>query len=94
MVQLMLLPSQNPTSLFLIQTGFTFLVLAYPGLPRTEAVKPVCRSVFSVLKMTFWGSEVTEVFVAVTCLLLSDNIVARCQVIKQEVMVTVTTDLR
>jgi len=43
MVQLMPLPSQNPiiTWLIEIQTGFTFLVAAYPGYPGKEAVKRV-----------------------------------------------------
>jgi len=42
MVQLMPLLSQNATvsSLILIQTGLTFLVLAYPG-PGKEAAKQV-----------------------------------------------------
>jgi len=40
MVQLMPLPSQNPiiSCIIYIQTGFTFLVLAYPGYPGKEAV--------------------------------------------------------
>jgi len=39
-VQLMSLLSQNPviSCLILIQTGFTFLVPAYPGCPGKEAV--------------------------------------------------------
>jgi len=38
MVQLIPLPPQNPIScLILIQTGFTFLVLANPGCPGKEA---------------------------------------------------------
>jgi len=43
MVQLMPLPSQNPIiSCFVyIQTGFTFLVLAFPGCTGKEAVKRV-----------------------------------------------------
>ena len=42
-VQLMSLLSQNPviSCLILIQTGFTFLVPAYPGCPGKEAVKRV-----------------------------------------------------
>jgi len=37
------MPSQNPiiSCLILIQTGFTFLVSAYPGCPGKEAVKRV-----------------------------------------------------
>ena len=40
MVQLMPLPSPNPiiSCVIEIQTGFTFLVLAYPGCPGKEAV--------------------------------------------------------
>ena len=47
MVQLMPLLSPNPiiSCLIEIQTGFTFLVLAYPGCPGTEAVKRVCVDV-------------------------------------------------
>jgi len=43
MVQMMPLPSQSPIiSCFVyIQTGFTFLVLAFPGCPGKEAVKQV-----------------------------------------------------
>jgi len=43
MVQLMPLPSQNHTvsCLILIQTGFTFLVLAYPDCPGKEAGQQV-----------------------------------------------------
>jgi len=43
LVQLMPLPSQNPiiSCLIYIQTGFTSLVLAYPGCPGKEAVKRV-----------------------------------------------------
>jgi len=43
MVQLMPLPSPNPTmsSVIYIQTGFTFLLLAYPGCPGKEAVERV-----------------------------------------------------
>ena len=40
--------SPNPINscLISIQTGFTFLVLVYPGCPRKKAVKPVyCSSV-------------------------------------------------
>ena len=39
-IQLMPLPSQNPiiSCLVRIQTGFTFLVLAYPGCHGKEAV--------------------------------------------------------
>jgi len=42
-VQLMPLPSQSPIiSCFVyIQTGFTFLVPAFPGCPGKEAVKQV-----------------------------------------------------
>ena len=42
-VQLMPLPSQNPmvSCLIQIQTGFTFLVPAYPGCPGKEAVRRV-----------------------------------------------------
>ena len=41
MVQLMPLTSQNPiiSCLISIQTGFTFLILAYPGCPGKEAVR-------------------------------------------------------
>jgi len=47
MVQLMPFPSQNPiiSCLIQIQTGFTFLVPAYPGCPGKEAAK---RSVIVV----------------------------------------------
>ena len=43
MVQLMVLQSPNPiiSCLIYIQTGFTFLVAAYPGCPGKEAVKRV-----------------------------------------------------
>ena len=42
-VQLMLLPSQNPiiSGDIYIQTGFTFLVSAYPGCAGKEAVERV-----------------------------------------------------
>ena len=41
MAKLMPLPSPNPviSCLIKIQTGFTFLVPAYPGCPEKEAVK-------------------------------------------------------
>jgi len=44
MVQLILLyymSPKTPSSLSKIQTGFSFLVLAYPGYPGKEAVKLV-----------------------------------------------------
>jgi len=43
MIQLMPLPSRNPiiSCLIYIQTGFTFLVPAYPGCPGKKAVKRV-----------------------------------------------------
>jgi len=53
MVQLMPLLSPNPiiSCLIEIQTGFTFLVLAYPGCPGTEAVKRVCVCVDVLLNI-------------------------------------------
>jgi len=49
MVQLMPLSSQNPviSCLFKIQTGFAFLVLAYPGCPGKE----------EVVKRVYWQYE-------------------------------------
>ena len=69
-VQLMPLPSPNPiiSCLFKIQTGLTFLVLAYPGSPRKETVKQVCICSAVHLLSSINAVVIHYLYLNVTCI--------------------------